>query len=55
MNYAIASQKPKKCKQYGSDLEKKLMVDNLRSAVEIFGKDCLREGFNARKKQILVS
>ncbi len=55
MNHTISSQKPKKFKQYGSDLEKKLMVDNLRSAVEIYGKDLLRKGFKARKKQILVS
>jgi hypothetical protein len=43
--------KPRKLKQYKSEFEKKLMVDNLRSAVEIYGKDRLREGFKSRKRQ----
>lgn len=43
-------QKPEKGKQYTCEFEKQLMVDNLRVAVEIYGKDRLREGFKIRKK-----
>ncbi|MBC8287593.1 MAG: hypothetical protein H8E42_08980 [Nitrospinae bacterium] len=38
-------------KQYDTEFEKKLMVDNLRLAVEIYGKDHLRKQFKSRKKQ----
>jgi hypothetical protein len=37
-------------RQYDSELEKRLMVQNLRTAVEIYGKDRLREQFKSRKK-----
>jgi hypothetical protein len=32
-------------------MEKRLMVDNLRLAVEIYGKDELRKQFKSRKKK----
>jgi hypothetical protein len=37
-------------RQYDSELEKRLMVQNLRAAVEIYGKDRLRKQFKSRKK-----
>jgi len=45
-----AELKPGKGKQYTCEFEKQLMVDNLRVAVEIYGKDRLRKGFKIRKK-----
>jgi hypothetical protein len=47
----IVAPKNRKLKQYTNELEKNLMVDNLRVAVDIYGKDRLREGFNSRKSQ----
>lgn len=41
---------PKGVKRYDSELEKQLMVQNLRAAVEIYGKDQLRKQFKRRKK-----
>ncbi len=38
-------------KRYSSELEKKLMIENLRLAVKIYGKDRLRKGFKERKQQ----
>lgn len=38
-------------RNYSSEWEKKLMVDNLRLAVEYFGKDHLRKEFKNRKKK----
>ncbi len=51
MEQTTIAQKPGKPKQYNSELEKKLMVDNLRSAVEIYGKDHMRKKFKSRKRQ----
>lgn len=41
----------RKPKQYASEFEKKLMIDNLRAAVGIYGKDRIRQGFIFRKRQ----
>ena len=41
----------RKPKQYTSEFEKNLMIDNLRAAVRIFGKDHLRRGFKAKHGQ----
>ena len=51
MGETTITQKPRKPKQYANEFEKRLMVDNLRAAVEIYGKDHLREGFKSRKGQ----
>ncbi|MBC8283881.1 MAG: hypothetical protein H8E32_08720 [Nitrospinae bacterium] len=48
---AAFARKPKKNKLYASEFEKQLMVDNLRSAVEIYGKDWLRDGFKVFKNK----
>lgn len=42
-------QDPEKPRAYGSEMEKQLMIDNLKVAVEIYGKDRLREVFKFRK------
>jgi hypothetical protein len=51
IDQTVVVQKFEKLKPYGSEFEKKLRVDNLRWAVEIYGKDRLRKGFNIRKRQ----
>ncbi|MBT3182991.1 MAG: hypothetical protein HOI59_04540 [Nitrospina sp.] len=38
-------------RRYDTEMEKRLMVDNLRLAVEIYGKDQLRKQFKSRKKK----
>ena len=38
-------------RRYDTEMEKRLMVDNLRLAVEIYGKDQLRKQFKSRKKE----
>jgi hypothetical protein len=49
--YPVVDTKTRKPKQYESEFEKNLMVDNLRAAVEIYGKDRLRKEFKSRKRQ----
>jgi hypothetical protein len=44
---------PRKPKLYASDLEKELMVDNLKLAVKYYGKDYLRKVFKTRKRTII--
>lgn len=51
MEHPAVATKPRKAKQYASEFEKNLMVDNLRAAVEIYGKDRLRKEFKSRKRQ----
>lgn len=51
MEQTVVASNLRKPKQYKSEFEKRLMVDNLRAAVEIFGKDQLRAGFNCRRAQ----
>ena len=46
-----AIRKSAKPKLYKNEMEKQLMVDNLRAAVEIFGKDQLRKGFLKKRKK----
>jgi hypothetical protein len=48
--YPVVATKPRKAKQYASEFEKNLMVDNLRAAVEIYGKDRIRKEFKSRKR-----
>ncbi len=50
MSTSRTKETPKRERQYGSELEKRLMVQNLRAAVEIYGKDRLRKQFKSRKK-----
>jgi hypothetical protein len=50
MSTSRTMEMPKRERQYDSELEKRLMVQNLRSAVEIYGKDRLRKQFKSRKK-----
>jgi hypothetical protein len=38
-------------KRYSSKFEKQLMIENLRSAVEIYGREWLRKAFKAKKLQ----
>jgi hypothetical protein len=45
--------KSRTSKLYSSYLEKKLMIDNLRLAVDYYGKDYLRKVFKIRKRTIL--
>ena len=45
-----AIRKSAKPKLYKNEMEKQLMVDNLRAAIEIFGKDQLRKGFLKKRK-----
>jgi len=40
-------------KLYSNHLEKKIMIDNLRLAVEYYGKDYLRKVFKVRKRTIV--
>lgn len=49
MEQTVVASRLRKPKQYKSEFEKRLMVDNLRAAVEIFGKDQLRAGFKSRR------
>ena len=44
--------KRKSEKRYDSEFEKHLMVENLKMAVEIYGKDKLRDWFKSLKKVI---
>jgi hypothetical protein len=46
-------QKLKRPKQHGNELEKKLMIDNLKLAVEYYGKDYMRKIFKIRKHTII--
>ena len=50
MEHPAVATKPRKAKQYASEFEKNLMVDNLRAAVEIYGKDRIRKEFKSRKR-----
>ncbi len=50
LDQIAGAKKTKKSKQYGTELEKKLLVDNLRVAVEIYGKDRLRKEFKIKTK-----
>ena len=43
--------KPATAKRYSSKFEKQLMIENLRSAVEIYGREWLRKAFKAKKLQ----
>jgi hypothetical protein len=49
LEQTIVIKKPGKPKMYESAFEKKLMIDNLRTAVEIYGKDLLRKRFKSQK------
>ena len=42
-------QEPKKPRAYSCEMEKQLMIDNMKAAIEIFEKDRLREVFKYRK------
>jgi hypothetical protein len=50
MSTSRTMETPKRGRQYDSELEKRLMVQNFRAAVEIYGKDRLRKQFKSRKK-----
>ena len=52
-NTGPETSKPRTSKLYSSDLEKKLMIDNLRLAVDYYGKDYLRKVFKIRKRTIV--
>ncbi len=43
------AKKFQKTKQYTNEVEKKLLVDNIRLAVEVYGKDFLRKHFKTTK------
>ncbi len=45
--------KSRTSKLYSTKLEKKLMIDNLRLAVDYYGKDYLRKVFKIRKHKIV--
>ena len=50
MDQTTLTQRDRKPKQYTNDFEKQLMVENLKTAVEMYGKKRLREGFRAAKR-----
>ncbi len=50
MSTSRTTETPKGRRQYDSELEKRLQVQNLRTAVEIYGKDRLRKQFKSSKK-----
>jgi len=50
MSTSRTTETPRGGRQYESELEKRLLVQNLRAAVEIYGKDRLRKQFKSRKK-----
>lgn len=53
MEQTTVTLKKRKPKQYENEFEKNLMVDNLRAAVEIFGKNQLREGFKSKRQNAI--
>ena len=45
--------KPRKPKLYSSEMEKELIVENLRMAVKYYGKDYLRKILKVTKRGVL--